>query len=171
MLRESLLSELKHEADNTRKLFDAIPDDVLAYKANDYNWTLAGYASHVAELYSWWTPTLNSPVLDLATYQYDKGDITSMVHIKQKLEENIADAIKSLENYPEEKFMETWSMVKGDKEIMPPMPRIQVVRAFLMNHLYHHRGEIIAYLRANGKPVPGMYGPSYEEQMAAMEAA
>ena len=171
MLRESLLGELKHEADNTRKLFDAISDDVLEYKPNEFNWTIAGYASHVAELYSWWPSTLEENTLDLANYKYDKGDISSMANIKQKLEENIANAIKSLENYPEERFMENWSMVNGDKEIMPPMPRIQVIRAFLMNHLYHHRGEIVAYLRANGKSVPGMYGPSYEEQMAAMEAA
>jgi len=30
------------------------------------------------------------------------------------------------------------------------MPRIQVVRSFLMNRIYHHRGELIVYLRATG---------------------
>jgi len=76
-------------------------------------------------------------------------------------------AIKSLEDYPDEKLMKNWSMEHDGKVLMPPMPRIQVVRSFLMNHLYHHRGELIAHLRANNKTVPGLYGPSYEEQMAA----
>ena len=170
MLRQSLLGELQHEAENTKKLFDAIPDEVLNYKANDFNWTIAELASHIAEVYSWWDATLNQDVMEMSGYKYDKGDISSMKFIKEKLEANIAGAVKSLENYPEEKFMGMWSMQQDGVEIMPPMPRIQVVRAFLMNHLYHHRGEMIAYLRANGKPVPGLYGPSYEEAMAMQQA-
>lgn len=166
MLQQSLMAELKHEAENTKKLFNAIPDDVLEYRPNDFNWTIAGLASHVSEIYSWWGATLNEDIMDMATYSYDKGDTSNMASIKAKLEENIAHAIGVLENYPEEKFMGMWSMQNNGVEIMPPMPRIQVVRSFLMNHLYHHRGELIAFLRANGKPVPGLYGPSYEESMA-----
>ena len=65
--------------------------------------------------------------------------------------------------------MAMWSMKNGEAELMPPAPRIQVIRGFLLNHLYHHRGELIAYLRANGKPVPGLYGLSFEEQQAMMQ--
>lgn len=166
MLKQSLLGELQHEAENTRKLFNAIPDDILEYKPNEFNWTIAGLAAHVAELYSWWGVTLNQDVLDLAKYSYDKGDISTMENIKAKLEENITHAVEALGACPEEKLMENWSMVSGDHVIMPPMPKIQVIRSFLMNHVYHHRGELIAFLRANGKPVPGLYGPSYEEGLA-----
>jgi uncharacterized damage-inducible protein DinB len=49
-------------------------------------------------------------------------------------------------------------MVMGGQVLMPAMPRIQVVRGFLMNHLYHHRGEMIVYLRASGNMVPALYG-------------
>ena len=105
----------------------------------------------------------------MSTYKYDKGDISNINSIKAKLEENIAKAIKSLENYPEERFNEIWTMKNEGIELMPPAPRIQVIRGFLMNHLYHHRGELVAYLRAAGSKVPGLYGPSYEEQMAAQQ--
>ncbi len=53
MLVQVLLGELQFEADNTRKLFDAIPNDVLAYRPNDYNWSIAELASHTAEVYNW----------------------------------------------------------------------------------------------------------------------
>lgn len=167
MLRQALLAELQFEAENTRKLFNAIPDSILAYKPNDFNWSIAQLAAHTAEVYNWWPATLNENVFEMSTYKYDKGDISSMANIKNKLEKNISNAVKSLENYPEDRFMEMWSMKNAGTELMPPMPRIQVIRGFLMNHLYHHRGELIAYLRANGKPVPGLYGPSYEEQLAS----
>ena len=169
MLREALLGELQFEAENTRKLFNAIPDDVLEYKPNDFNWTIGQLAAHTAEVYHWWDSTLNENVFDMGKYKYDKGDISSMGSIKKKLEENIANAVKNLESYPEERFMENWSMQNEGAELMPPMPRVQVIRGFLMNHLYHHRGELIAYLRANGKPVPGLYGPSYEEMQAMQQ--
>ncbi|MEW7291057.1 DinB family protein [Aquimarina sp. 2304DJ70-9] len=165
MIRQALLGELQFEAENTRKLFDAIPDEVLDYKPNEFNWTIGQMAAHTAEIYSWWDSTLNQDVLEMSTYTYDKGDISNMSSIKEKLEENISKAVQSLENYPEEKFKELWTMKKEGIELMPAMPRSRVIRGFLMNHLYHHRGELIAYLRANGKPVPGLYGPSYEEQM------
>ena len=164
MLRQSLLGELQFEADNTRKLFNAIPDNVLEYKPNEFNWTIGQLAAHTAEVYNWWPNTLKDNVFEMSTYKYDKGDISNMASIKKKLEENIAKAIESLENYPEERFMEMWSMQNNGSELMPAMPRVQVIRGFLMNHLYHHRGELIAYLRANGRAVPGLYGPSYEEQ-------
>ena len=170
MIREALLAELIHEAGNTRKLFQAIPDTVLEYKPNDFNWTIAELASHTSEVYSWWEPTLNQNALEMNDYKYDKGDISSMEAIIAKLEENINDAVRSLENYPDEKLSEPWSMQKDGIPLMPPMPRIQVIRSFLMNHLYHHRGELVAYLRAAGQAVPGLYGASYEEQQAAQRS-
>ncbi len=166
MIRESLLAELKYEADNTRKLFRAVPDDVLQYQPTDFNWTTATLAAHIATIYHWWDATLNQDVLEMSTYTYDPGDISNMESIMKKLEENISEAIGNLEQYPEEKFMDMWAMQMNGADIMPPMPRIQVIRSFLMNHLYHHRGELITYLRVNGKPVPGLYGPSYEEEQA-----
>ena len=164
MIRESLIQELKFEANNTRKLFNAIPDDSLDYKPNDFNWTLAELAAHTAHVYHWWDATLNLDVLEMTEYRYDKGDISTIESIKQKLEENIDLAIKCLENYPEEKFNDPWYMQNNGVPLMDPTPRILVIRNFLMNHLYHHRGEIVAYLRAAGQKVPGLYGASYEEQ-------
>ncbi len=168
MLVQVLLGELQFEADSTRKLFDAIPNDVLAYRPNDYNWSIAELASHTAEVYNWWPNTLKDDIFEMSTYKYDKGDISDIKFIKEKLEENITAAAAGLKDYPDSRLMEMWSMQNSGQELMPPMPRIQVIRGFLMNHLYHHRGELVAYLRANGKKVPGLYGPSYDE-MKAME--
>lgn len=168
MIRETLLAELTFESDSTKKVFEAITNDVLDYKPNPFNWSIAELASHTSEIYNWWDVTLNQDRFDLANYKYDKGDISNIDNIKAKLDENIAQAIKCLEFYNEEKFYEPWSMWNGEVNVMPEMPRIQVIRSVLMNHLYHHRGVLIGYLRANNKPVPGIYGPSYEEQQMAV---
>ena len=59
--------------------------------------------------------------------------------------------------------MNDWKMVAGENVLIPASPKIAMVRGFLFNHLYHHRGELVAHLRAAGYPVPGLYGPTYED--------
>jgi uncharacterized damage-inducible protein DinB len=166
MLVKSLLGEFAHEVENTRKLLNAIPDSALNWKPSEKNWTTGQLASHVAEVYNWYRPTLHQDVFDMATYTYDKGDITKAANIVAKFEANVKDAQNALETASDDNMFKEWKMVMGSNEpVFPVMPRIQVVRGFLFNHLYHHRGELIVYLRATGNRVPGLYGPTLEESM------
>jgi len=51
---------------------------------------------------------------------------------------------------------------KGDKELFAK-PRIEVVRTIMLNHWYHHRGQLSVYLRLLEIPVPVIYGRSADE--------
>ena len=163
MVLKLLIEEFKAEAENTRKVFDAMTDDVLDYAPNDFNWNIAELASHIAEGFIWWAPTLNQDSLEMTTYKYDKGDISKVSYIRQKLEENISDAVSALDAFDEDHLFRPWGMTMNGETLMPPMPRYTVIRTFLLNHTVHHRGELIAHLRANSMRVPGLYGPTYEE--------
>jgi uncharacterized damage-inducible protein DinB len=163
MIVKSLLGEFMHEAENTRKLLNAIPDSALAYKPAEKSWTTGQLASHIAEVYNWYPGTLEQDAFDMGAYKYDKGDITKAANIVAKFEENVKIAKASLEKTADAAMMIMWSLKHGDKELIPPMMRIIAVRGFLMNHLYHHRGEMIVYLRATGNKVPGLYGPTGDD--------
>ena len=165
MIVQSLLGEFLYEAENTRKLLLAIPDSALDYKPSEKNWTTGQLASHIAEVYNWYQGTLHQNVFDMAAYKYDKGDISSAANIVAKFEENLKNAQKALETATDASMFEEWKMVMGsDEPIFPVMPRIQVVRGFLFNHLYHHRGELVVYLRSTGNKVPGLYGPTADDK-------
>ncbi len=56
----------------------------------------------------------------------------------------------------------TWRMMKGDREIFA-VPRIGMVRSIMLNHWYHHRGQLSVYLRELDVPIPSIYGPSADE--------
>ena len=43
------------------------------------------------------------------------------------------------------------------------MPRIDVMRGMVLNHMVHHRGQLTVYLRLNDVRVPGMYGPTADD--------
>lgn len=170
MIKEALIGEFMHEAESTRKLLNAIPDSALGYRPQPHLWSISQLSSHIAEVYNWFDATFETDVFDMGSYKYDKGDISKASNIVAMLEKNIAKAQSVLENADESKFMNIWHMQMGGQDIMPPMPKIQVIRAFLYNHLYHHRGELVAHLRASGNTVPGLYGPTYEETQAMMAA-
>jgi len=168
MIKKALLGEFEHEAENTRKLLQAIPDAALDYRPQPHLWSVGQLASHIAEVYNWFDGTFNQDVFDMGSYKYDKGDISKASNIVAKFEENVAAARTVLENADEAAFMNVWHMQMGGQDIMPPMPKVVMVRSFLFNHLYHHRGELVAHLRAAGNTVPGLYGPNYEESQAMM---
>ena len=43
------------------------------------------------------------------------------------------------------------------------LPVGAVLRSIMLNHWYHHRGQLSVYLRQLDVPVPSIYGPSADE--------
>ncbi len=76
-------------------------------------------------------------------------------------------ARQALKGATEESLQQPWTMKQGSQTVLGPLPRGIVVRGFLFNHIYHHRGELVVHLRATGNKVPSIYGPTYEDQQAA----
>ena len=56
----------------------------------------------------------------------------------------------------------TWRLVNGNREVMA-IPRGALLRTIMLNHWYHHRGQLSVYLRQLGVPLPSIYGPSADE--------
>ena len=105
----------------------------------------------------------NVDEFNLAKYIYDKGDISQSSNIFQKFEINFAEAKKAIEDSDEANYFNNWTLKAGEAVFIGPLPKIQAIRGFLYNHIYHHRGELIAHLRATGNKVPSLYGPNFEE--------
>lgn len=164
MLKLGLIHEFQHEVENTRKLLKAVPDTAINWKPAEKNWTTAELASHIAGIYNWYYPVIHQDELVLEKHVYDRGDISRMENIIAKFEENAAAALKALETFDESKATDKWRLVLNGKELIPPMPKVAIIRSVLCNHLYHHRGELVVYLRMTGNKVPGLYGPSADEQ-------
>jgi len=59
--------------------------------------------------------------------------------------------------------MQPWSLLMGGKSMFT-MPKVAVLRSFVMNHTIHHRAQLGVYLRLNDIPVPSIYGPSADER-------
>ena len=162
MLKQGLLNEFEYEAENTRKLLKAIPDSALDYRPQPHLWSVGQLAKHVANIYSWYDGTFNYDKFDINTLDEQNYELTS-ANILNEFEENYGKAKEILENSDESQYFNEWSLVSGEHTLIGPAPKVVMARGFLYNHLYHHRGELVAHLRTTGNKVPGLYGPTYED--------
>jgi uncharacterized damage-inducible protein DinB len=163
MMLQYLTGEFEHEVNNTRKLLHAIPEKDLGYKPSEISWTMGQLAQHIATIYYWYVGTLTQDVYDLATDRVERGDPNDIKATLTLFESNVEKARTALKSLTEQQLQDNWTMKAGERVILGPMPRGIVTRGFLFNHIYHHRGELVVYLRATGNKVPGLYGPTYEE--------
>ncbi|MEO8129700.1 MAG: DinB family protein, partial [Bryobacteraceae bacterium] len=61
-----------------------------------------------------------------------------------------------------EAAMSSWRLTANGKEIFA-IPRVAMLRSIMLNHWYHHRGQLSVYLRLLDVPVPVIYGRSADE--------
>jgi len=166
-MNQALLPEFDQEFANTRKMLERVPDDKLAWKPHAKSFSMGELATHIAEVPGWMGVTIEQDSFDVAppggqTYQRPK--LGSTKEILAMFDKNLPIARAALERATDQKLLAPWSFLKGG-QVMFAMPRIAVVRSFLMNHNIHHRAQLGVYLRLNDVPVPGMYGPSADEMM------
>ena len=163
MILEQLIGEFEHEVNSTRKLLHAVTEKDMDYRPSDISWTMGELAQHIATIYYWYEGTLTKDVYDMAADEMERGDTNDLKATLNLFEINVEKARTALNSLTEQKLQDKWTMKVGDQVVLGPLPRGVVSRGFLFNHIYHHRGELIVYLRATGNKVPGMYGPTYEE--------
>ena len=77
---------------------------------------------------------------------------------------NARAARLAIERVRDENLGENWSLLYQGSPIFT-MPRAAAVRTWFFSHMIHHRAILTVSMRLNNIPVPGIYGPSADEQM------
>ena len=158
----SLVPEFDMEMANTRKALERVPDDKLDYKPHEKSFSLRDLAAHVANIPTWTDITLTTTELDLEQ-PFDRTLPTTRDEILSHFDESVSSARAVLEKTSAEEMKVDWTLRTGD-QVWFSQPRSQIFRSFVMSHLIHHRAQLTVYLRLLDIPVPGMYGPSADEE-------
>jgi uncharacterized damage-inducible protein DinB len=166
MISQTLLPEFDMEMANTRRVLERVPQLQGAYAPHPKSMTLSRLAGHVAEMPLWGVMTLGRDDLDMRPEgepTFKPYHLTSTVEALEFFDENLRQARALLANASDETMMRTWTLKDNGRTILA-MPKVAVMRSFVMNHMIHHRAQLGVYLRLNDVPVPGLYGPSADEQ-------
>lgn len=162
-LSETLLPELDQEMATTRRLLERVPDGRLAWTPHDKSMSLGRLATHVAELPGFAALILNGESFDVAALLANTPNVLGgHQEILDLFDSNVRNAHALLESAENEALMQPWTVRKGDQVVFT-LPRMGALRAMVLNHTIHHRGQLSVYLRLNDVPVPAIYGPTADE--------
>lgn len=160
-LNQSLLPEFDHEMANTRKSLERVPDGKLGWKPHNKSMSLGGLGTHLATINHWAEAIIGQESFDVKNAP-PNPELKSRAQMVEAFDKNVATARKAIAGASDEQLMKPWSLRSGGKTVFT-LPRIAVLRSFIMNHTIHHRAQLGVYLRLNDVPVPSIYGPSADE--------
>lgn len=155
-----MLQELDQEAQTTRRVLERVPTDRLAWRPHPTARTLGELALHVA--------IVPGAIAELSTHspvqapQFKDSAPSTAEELVRALDDSVAKARRLLGDVDDATLTATWRLLNGDREVMA-VPRIALLRSVMLNHWYHHRGQLSVYLRQLDIPVPSIYGPSGDE--------
>ena len=158
---DGMLQELEQEAQTTRRVLERVPGDRLTWKPHEKARTLGQLALHVAVVPGGVAQFAASPSPQQAP-KFEDPSPASAAELVPALEQSIATAKQVLGGMDDATFMAPWRLMQGDRELFT-IPRGAFLRSIMLNHWYHHRGQLSTYLRALGVAVPSIYGPSADE--------
>ena len=162
-LRDFLLPGIEEEYRLTRRVLGAVPDDRSDYRPDPKSRTARELAWHIVATELDFlkgiaagaftsmeeAPNPTSSMAEMIAL-YEREFPAGIEQVRALSGEQLATVINffGVFNYPTVTYL-----------------------TFLSNHSIHHRGQLSAYLRSMGSPVPAIYGPSGDEMWGESNTA
>lgn len=165
-IAQSLLTEFDHEVATTRRVLERVSDAKFGWKPHAKSMSMGELANHCVNVPFWGTLTLSTDCFDISPGGKDISDPASptAAELLSRFDKVVAEARATISGASDEIMLQQWSLYANGVTLFS-MPRIAVMRTFVMNHLIHHRGQLSVYLRLNDISVPAIYGPSADEKL------
>lgn len=165
-IAQAFAAEYDHEMAGVRQHIERIPDDKLGWKPHEKSMTAGQLANHMVNMIEWLRLAADEDSFDLEPVDgepWRPPELKSVAELLEAFDAKVPEARASLVKVPDKDMQTPWSLLKAGEPIMT-MPRVACIRSMILNHLVHHRAQLGVYLRLNDVPVPGVYGPSADDQ-------
>lgn len=158
---DMLLAEMDQEAIATERVLARVPQEHLAWRPHPKSFSLGQLALHVATI-----PGSIAHMASVDSFEMPppgaQAEAATAAELVPALKESVAKARELLGGFDDAKMAEMWRMTVGGRELLA-MPRAALARTVMLNHWYHHRGQLLVYLRMHDVPLPSVYGPTADE--------
>jgi uncharacterized damage-inducible protein DinB len=159
---EPMLDEFREEAAVTKRVLERVPADKLAWKPHAKSMSLGQLAMHIATVPGSLTKITWEDEFEISQANFNPPLPKDVKEIHAAFEQSVREVEECLKRMTEQIAQGHWRLMFRGKEISSK-PRIRVLRSIMLNHWYHHRGQLSVYLRLLDIPVPVIYGPSADE--------
>ncbi|HEX8254243.1 MAG TPA: DinB family protein [Thermoanaerobaculia bacterium] len=160
---DPILTELDFEARATTRVLERVPADRYDWTPHPRSMPVGKLAWHIASIPKRVEVLLRAGTFDVNDARPGEPPATTP-ELVALFHENMASVRAYMAELSDETLRETFTMTRGEQVIMK-MAKVTLIRTVLMNHTYHHRGQLAVYLRLLDIPVPAIYGTSADEAM------
>ena len=159
---DAMISELEQEAASTRRLLERIPESYLTWAPQPKSMSLGQLGLHVASIPGDLSRLASLSELDAATINFQAPSPASAAELASVLDASVSAATLYLRSLDAESLGATWRLTLRGVEVFA-MRRADLLRKLMLNHWYHHRGQLTVYLRLLEVPLPVVYGRTADE--------
>jgi len=167
-IAHAMLQEFEAELPATRRFIERIPEGSLKWRPHEKSMTAGQLALHIAQ-----SPAgaLQMTMADEASppdFSGGRTQPTSLREVINALDEGAAEVRQTLLGIDDHRMAAMFTMKHQGRTLLA-VPRAAFLRSIMLNHTYHHRGQLGVYLRLLDAKVPSSYGPSGDEGVPGME--
>jgi uncharacterized damage-inducible protein DinB len=165
---ESMVHELHQEAETTKRLLERVPEDRLGWRPHPKSMTLGQLALHVATIPGDLIRLAQLDEFDASNANFEPPAPGSKMAIEAAMKTSLDEATEYLGALDAHQAGATWRLTLRGDEVFA-MPRVALLRSLMLNHWYHHRGQLTVYLRLLDVPLPVIYGRTADENPLALK--
>jgi len=164
-IAEILLQDYDVEISNTRRTLERVPEDKPDWVPHPKSMKMGKLAMHCALLPIFGYYILEDDGMDMANRKRPQTDFTFTTRdaCLLQLDESSAKCRAAIAKASNDHLTALWKFSFGE-QVISHNPRSMTFRTMCFDHLVHHTAQLGVYLRLNDIPVPGLYGPSADEQ-------
>jgi len=124
--------------------------------------SLGQLALHIASLPDNLSRMAQLEEFDASHANFEQPSPASVEEILTTHDASLGVAQEYFGSVDEQTLQGSWRLTFRGNEVFTA-PRSEVIRSIMLNHLYHHRGQLSVYMRLLDVPVPVIYGRSADE--------
>jgi uncharacterized damage-inducible protein DinB len=160
-IAQGMLEEFERELVTTRRFLERLPEGKLSWRPHPKSMSAGQLAHHIAE----------TTGMALRFVLQDRGsppefrvreEAGSVAGLLDLLDSSAACVRETLPTVDDASMRAPFTIDLPDGSRLE-LPRQRFLRSVMLNHWYHHRGQLGVYLRMLGVSVPSSYGPSGDE--------
>lgn len=163
----SLLAEFEQELGTTRKFLERVPEDRLTWRPHEKSMTAGQLALHIAQSPAGVLRLSEPDEAAPPDFSGERPQPGTLREVLDALDESAVYLRQTLPTLDDSRMRETFRVGQEGRTLMS-LPRAAFLRSIMLNHWYHHRGQLGVYLRLLGASVPSSYGPSGDEMPSFM---
>jgi uncharacterized damage-inducible protein DinB len=161
-LANALVAEIEQEGKSTARMLERLPAGNLDWTPHPKSMSLGRLAWHLVAIPSIAVRLITGGRFDIANA--GPPQMPENPEFVETFRRNLG-AVSATIAAMDDDALKAPFLITHNGNVVNQTRKVVFIRQIMMNHSYHHRGQLSVYLRMLDVPIPAIYGSSADEKM------